>query len=224
MIEKEADYEAFLNQAAKQLAETPAHKLRAVHGDLKKRWKELGKIKPDSHSAFWEKFQKLLKDSLRKAKQQSGQSPEESRKLKEALVERLRQHSEELVPKVELRKIQGEWKSIGFPGKEANKKLQTEYRKLTMLIGEKQFLDRLLNKKARKGMNEGEREALRIKLLQDLLYRDTTELKTFEENVVKFNTASGLDSLLDRKLADQKEKVAIKRALLSQLKDAKKAS
>tara|TARA_B100000965_G_scaffold406166_1_gene443631 strand:+ start:4609 stop:5832 length:1224 start_codon:yes stop_codon:yes gene_type:complete len=224
MIEKEADYEAFLNQAAKQLAETPAHKLRAVHGDLKKRWKELGKIKPDSHSAFWEKFQKLLKDSLRKAKQQSGQSPEESRKLKEALVERLRQHSEELVPKVELRKIQGEWKSIGFPGKEANKKLQTEYRKLTMLIGEKQFLDRLLNKKARKGMNEGERETLRIKLLQDLLYRDTTELKTFEENVVKFNTASGLDSLLDRKLADQKEKVAIKRALLSQLKDAKKAS
>ena len=64
------------------------------------------------------------------------------------------------------------------------------------------------------------RDKLRIKLLYDLLNRDVNELKTFELNVEKFNTAKGLDSLLDQKLEQQKRKVEIKRELLKQLKSA----
>lgn len=53
-----------------------------------------------------------------------------------------------------------------------------------------------------------------------MLNRDVNELKTFELNVEKFNTAKGLDSLLDQKLEQQKRKVEIKRELLKQLKSA----
>jgi HKD family nuclease len=88
------------------------------------------------------------------------------------------------------------------------------------MLSEKIFLNQLLNKKAKKGISPEERDKLRIKLLYDLLNRDVNELKTFELNVEKFNTAKGLDSLLDQKLEQQKRKVEIKRELLKQLKSA----
>ena len=48
--------------------------------------------------------------------------------------------------------------------------------------------------------------------------RDYNELRTFEENLGKFNTSKGLDGLLEKKLNQQKRKVDIKKAILSELK------
>lgn len=223
MQEKEADYLSFLEKAAKTLNDADASQIRNIQKQLVEEWKGLGKIKPEKHSEFWGKLQVLFKKSgamARKSQQNKKASAEENEKLKRQMLDKLKTLGEQLAPEVNLNQVRKEWKSIGFTPKEVNNELNESFMHLTGIISDKIFLNQLLEKKARKGMSDVDRDKLRIKLLYDLLNRDISELQTFELNVEKFNTAKGLDQLLDQKLEQQKRKVEIKRELLKQLKSA----
>ncbi|KYG77200.1 MULTISPECIES: DUF349 domain-containing protein [Roseivirga] len=223
MEEKEADYAQFVEKASKTLANSDASKLRDVQKQLMEEWKALGKIKPEKHSAFWNEFQGVLKSAFNKAKKSQSNkkaSAEENEKSKRELLGSLEKLNEQIVPEVNLNQVRKDWKSIGFTSKSVTPELNESFMRVSGMLSEKIFLNQLLNKKAKKGISPEERDKLRIKLLYDLLNRDVNELKTFELNVEKFNTAKGLDSLLDQKLEQQKRKVEIKRELLKQLKSA----
>ena len=225
--EKEADYERFLKSAANSLEKTEPGELRDVLKQLIEEWKTLGKIRPEKHSEFWEKFQQLTKNAqgqARKLQNERNASGEESEKQKRALLEKLENLSQQLVPVVNLNQVRKDWRNTGFVAKKLNDELNEQFQRVTGLLSEKVFLNQLLEKKARKGMSDDEKNKLRIKLLYDLLNRDVNELQTFELNVEKFTTAKGLDNLLDQKLDQQKRKVEIKRELLRQLKSVEKGA
>jgi len=221
MKDKEANYESFLKKVRDKLSDADPSKLRFLQKELMNEWKELGKVKPEKHSEYWGQFQGLLKSAMAKARggqQNRRASSEQALKQKKEILEKLQKLSEELEPKVNLNHVRRDWKNSGFVQRDQNYELNNAFQEITSLISEKIFLSQLLNKKAPKDASVEERDKLRIRLLNDLLKRDMTELQNFEENVEKFNTAKGLDNLLEQKLQQQKRKVQVKRDLLNQLK------
>jgi len=220
--EKEAAFEEFLLKAEvlKSLKEIAA--LRKSIGAFKEEWQALGKIKPSKHNEFWQRFQAIIKSSLDEAKKlekaKNKLSPKDNLKLKEEIIAELERANTSLVPKIDLNLIKRKWKSIGGVDKTVTQRLSDQYLRLTGMISEKRFLNTLVEKKANKGLSESDINKLRIRLLRGLLDRDNNELRTFEENLGKFNMARGLDNLLDRKLAQQKLKVEIKKDILTELK------
>lgn len=219
MQEKEADYEEFLKKAKEKITKGSSN-FKTLKADLMTEWKELGKIRHEKHATFWEEFQRLLKSAMKPSRGmgQGKASVEENIKRRQEILDKLSVLSESLEPKINLNQVRKEWKMAGFVPKQKNYEMNETFHRLTSLISEKIFLGQLLQKKARKDMSEQDLEKLRIRLLYDLLNRDVAELKTFEENVEKFNTAKGLDHLLDQKLFQQKRKVEVKKEILDQLK------
>lgn len=223
MQEKEADYDQFLKDAKLALGKADANSMQKVQKQLMEEWKALGKIKPEKHSQYWTAFQKELKGAYhasKKVQAKKNVSVEQNEKYKRAMLEKLAEANEAIVPEVNLNNIRKDWKAIGPTSKAVTEELNDSFMSLNGQLSEKVFLDQLLKKKARKEMSAADKERLRIKLLYDLLNRDVNELETFELNVEKFNMAKGLDSLLDKKLDQQKRKVQIKRDILKQLKSA----
>lgn len=222
--EKESAFEEFLQKAEALKSIKDIAELRKEITAYKEQWHALGKIKPTKHSEFWEQFQSTIKAALNQAKKiekvKSKISPEANRKSKEAIIEELEKANESILPKVDLSAINRKWKSIGPVGKKFSEELSEKYLRLTGTISEKKFLNTLVEKKSKKGTSDSDLNKLRIRLVRGLLDRDDSELKTFEENMGKFNMASGLDNLLDRKLAQQKLKVEIKKDILTELKKA----
>lgn len=221
MKDKEADYTSFLEKAKAMISSVDPSKVRGLQKQLMTEWKELGKIKPEKHTEFWNQFQALLKaaaNQSRGGQQNRKAGTEEALKRKRDMLDKLQKLSGELEPKVNLSQVRKEWKTTGFVPRELNQELNDAFYQITSLISEKIFLAQLVNKKAQKGISEEEKGKLRIKLLYDLLNRDLGELQTFEENVEKFNTSKGLDNLLEQKLLQQKRKVQVKRDLLEELK------
>jgi hypothetical protein len=222
--EKESAFEEFLEKAEALKSIKDIAELRKVISTYKEQWHALGKIKPAKHSEFWEQFQTIIKAALNQAKKiekvKSKISPEANRNSKEAIIGELEKANESILPKVDLNAINRKWKAIGPVGKKFSEELSEKYLRLSGTISEKKFLNTLVEKKSKKGASDDDLNKLRIRLVRGLLDRDYSELKTFEENMGKFNMASGLDNLLDRKLAQQKLKVEIKKDILTELKKA----
>ena len=222
--EKESAFEEFLEKAEALKSIKDIAELHKVISTYKEQWHALGKIKPVKHSEFWEQFQTIIKAALNQAKKiekvKSKISPEANRNSKEAIIGELEKANESILPKVDLNAINRKWKAIGPVGKKFSEELSEKYLRLSGIISEKKFLNTLVEKKSKKGASDDDLNKLRIRLVRGLLDRDYSELKTFEENMGKFNMASGLDNLLDRKLAQQKLKVEIKKDILTELKKA----
>lgn len=223
MQEKEEDFKAFIKAAKKKLKGLDLTALKNTQKELMEEWKALGKIKKERHSTYWEEFQELMNEAFESAKKRTKKSKSslaDNEKAKKAVLKELEAVNEKLLPEVKLSSFRQKWKTIGFAGKTINDQLNAEFNFQTMLISEKQFLDKLLQKRSKKGASEAEKAKLRQKLLRELISRDVAELKTFEENVDKFRTAKGLDDLLENKLNQQKIKVEVKKEILKQVKAA----
>ncbi len=220
--EKEAAFEVFLkkSEGLKSLKDISA--LRKAISVAKEEWHALGKIKPSRHNEFWQQFQSIIKAALAEAKKvdkaKAKISPKDNQKAKQAIISELEEANESILPTIDLKAVNKRWKSVGAVDKKNAQGLTTQYLRLTGMVSEKKFLNTLVEKKAKKGASEAELNKLRNRLMRGLLDRDYNELKTFEENLGKFNMASGLDNLLDRKLAQQKLKVEIKKDILTELK------
>ncbi len=226
MVDKERDFEKFIESAKKKLSGSDIEQVKKTQSDLMVEWKSLGKIKPEKHTIFWEDFQKVMKSAYAKAKKAAKSAKsnvEENLKSKKEIISKLEKTNEDLVPKTNVAELKNAWKNAGFAGKELNDELNEKFNHLTSLVSDKLFLDQLLNKKTKKGTSEAERNKLRVRLMYDLLNRDLSELKTFEENVDKFRTAKGLDNLLESKLDQQKRKVKVKKDLLDFVKSYSKS-
>ncbi len=222
MSDKEADFEEFLKKAEGLKSVKSLSELKVAIRVFKEEWQGLGKIKPVKHNAFWQQFQNIIKASLKAAKQQAKEkgklSAKDNLKAKEELIAKLESANKVILPEVNLSEIQREWKNIGSIDQKTGGQLSEKYLFLTGVISEKVFLDSLVKKKAKNGSNKDDLKKLRVRLLKNLLDRDYNELRTFEENLGKFNTAKGLDGLLEKKLNQQKRKVEIKKAILNELK------
>lgn len=220
--EKEAAFEEFISKAEGLKTLKDIGELRKAISSHKEEWQALGKIKPAKHNEFWKQFQAIIKDALDTAKKLEKAKPKsntkDNKKAKAAIISELEKANSTIEPILDLNDIGRRWKSIGSIDKESNQELSAKYLKLSGMISEKKFLKTLLEKKAKKGISEGDLNKLRIRLLKSLLDRDYNELRTFEENLGKFNMASGLDNLLDKKLTQQKLKVEIKKEILAELK------
>lgn len=220
MADKEQDFEKFVAQAKSLLEIKEINKLRAEIKMKKAEWQALGKIKPSKHSEFWEQFQEIIKSALNAAKK--AEKTKKSKSDKEiiaeatallALVKQGRAEQKTLLTK----KLRNDWRSIGKSADQSFKTLSQEFNHLMDLIDEKSFIESLVAKK------KGNQDLLSasIKVCRDLLERDKRELANFEENLGKFNMASGLDNMLTRKLEQQKRKVEVKQAILKEFKEQK---
>lgn len=223
MADKEADFEVFLKKAEALKSITSLAELKTAIRTYTDEWKELGKIKPTRHNAFWEKFQSIVKPVLEVAKKQEkkkkGASTNDNQKAKETIIARLSEVNQHIAPDIQLHHTQKDWKAVGPVDKKISNELYDKYLFLIGSISEKLFLNTLVLKKSKKDSSEEDLKRLRVKLLRGLLERDMDELRTFEENLGNFSMAKGLDDLLGKKLSQQKRKVEIKESILGELKN-----
>ncbi|WP_422006770.1 DUF349 domain-containing protein [Roseivirga pacifica] len=224
MEEKEKDFNDFLQNAEKKLSalkDTSA--IKQSISQLTEEWKSLGKVKPKRHNELWEEFQGIIKKSLGAAKKvekkKKAVSKGDSLKKKQAIVDQLKEANKSMVPTVDLKELKHAWKLAG----KAPADLNEEYLFHSAMVSEKNFMAGLVEKKAKKGSSETDLIKLQLKVCRDLLERDKRELLNFQENLGKFNTSKGLDSLLDKKLQQQERKVKVKEAILSQIREANRS-
>ncbi len=224
MVEKEANYEDFLKEAAKKLKDVPLAKLKSLNTELMEEWKALGRIKREKQNEFWSQFQTLTKKAWNDAKKSKKVADKSNlganKKNKEEFIEKLKSLNEALIPEVDLNAVKTEWKALGPVSKKDMGELQSAYLMQYDMLSEKLFLNSMVDKRL-KGKDQGkDKNRLRNRILRDLLDRDTRELNAFKENLEKFNTSSGFHQMIGGKLEQQERKVKVKKMILSQLKSA----
>ncbi len=218
MEEKEKDFEQFVEKSKSLLEIKELAKLKVEIRKIKEEWKSLGKIKPSKHSYYWGQLQEVIKQALDQSKKLEKKVKAKPSKevLKEAsaLLEKLESSLSDY-KKCNTQSLKAEWKSIGSAkGPEFSEKADKFYF-LMEYIDERKFIDTLVAKKG-KGKDQ-DLLPITIRVCRDLLERDRRELNNFEENLGKFNMASGLDNMLTKKLEQQKRKVTVKQAILKDL-------
>ncbi|MCE7994183.1 MAG: DUF349 domain-containing protein [Roseivirga sp.] len=224
MVEKEANYEAFLKEAAVRLKGVPVSGLKSLNAGLMEEWKSLGRIKREKQNEFWAQFQALTKSAwneARKTKKAANKSDlGANKKNKEEFIEKLQSLNKDLVPKVDLNAIKTEWRALGPVSKQDMNELQSAYLMQYDMLSEKLFLNSMVDKRL-KGKDQGkDRNRLRNRILRDLLDRDTRELNAFKENLEKFNTSGGFHEMIGGKLEQQERKVKVKKMILNQLRSS----
>ncbi len=221
MKDKESNYQEFLDGAEK-LKEIESYtvlveKIRT----LKEEWKDLGRIKAEVRTEFWNKFQVIIKSALAKAKKEGKAKVGNKKENLESRTEFLKELvvlNEKIAPVANVKELRDKWKHLGPVSRSEMDKLQGEFLFLIDQIAEKQFIESLMYKKLKGKQNEADKERVRLKIAYDLLHRDRAELSTFQENLEKFNTSSGLDKLIGGKLELQERKVKVKEEILRQFK------
>ncbi len=223
MAEKEEDFKLFLKEVDLKLQNIDSHKLLLTEiKNTVERWKALGKLERTKHNEYWEELQSIFKTNTQRAKKAESKikkkSSAEIENQKQDILDELEKASKAIVPDVDLKAIKERWKRSGRLGKKLDHEFTQKYRFFLDTISEKLFLNQLLVKKAKSTHTDAEKNKLRVRLMYDLLKRDQTELHNFEENLGKFNTASGLNEVLMAKLEHQKRKVEVKKEIINELK------
>jgi hypothetical protein len=219
MAEKEADFEDFLKAAQQKLAEKNLGKLRKITKELQEEWKSLGKLKPDRHSHFWNQYQEMIKKALSAAKASEkkitgANSKEQLASLKD-FSKKLSVAAEKFEENKEIDLLRKEWNALQKIKIKEAVAIKRDIRFHMDVLAERNFLISLVAKKAKKDKVDFK---FYSKVCRDLLERDKRELVNFEENMAKFNMASGLDNMLTKKLRQQQQKVDVKKTILEQIK------
>lgn len=209
-------YEALIEkaEALDKSAENAQEQVQQLIND----WKEVDNVPKTQYEELLARFRKALPGQSgagrKNGKPGAPQAMADPEKLKALMAEAgtlMELPIEEAVQKA--KDLQQAWKEAGKVGKE-QRDLRHDFRMAIDLIFERRFIEDLAQKKNRKG-NEADLKGLQVKLLKDLLYRDKRELATFEENLGRFNLGTqSADKLVDKNLAQQKHKIAVKAELL----------
>ena len=222
MKEREVFYHDFLKKAESLRAIPTLEALRAEIKVLMDEWKELGRIQKAERDKCWEAFQKIIQESLDKAKKEAKKvakkSPAESLKLRKQFLDKLSKVTQELHLPYNVEKLKSEWSKLGSVSKKEMDSMRQEYGRLLMILSEAAFVNDLAKKKSNKGSKPEELKKLKIRLIRDLLERDKRELQTFNENLGNFSMAKGLDKIIGNKLELQEKKVEIKQYILEQFR------
>jgi len=222
MKERETFYHDFLKRAESLRSVPTLVELRAQIKELMDEWKLLGRIQKSERDKCWEAFQKIIQESLDKAKKEARKivkkNPAESLTLRKAFLEKLTKMTEELHVPFSVDKLKSEWSKLGTVSKKDMDVLRQEYGTLLMILSEAKFVEDLARKKSKKGSKPEELKRLKVRLIRDLLERDKRELNTFNENLGNFSMAKGLDKIIGNKLELQEKKVEIKQYILDQFR------
>jgi Domain of Unknown Function (DUF349) len=222
MKEREAFYHEFLKKA-EMLREIPKlAELRVQIKTLMDEWKELGHIQRAERDKCWEAFQKIIQESLDKAKKEAkkitNKNPADSLKDRKQFLVKLNKITTELHAPFNVNQLKTEWSKLGSVSKKEMDAMRQEYGKLLLVLSEASFVTDLAKKKLKKGSKPDELIKMKIRLMRDLLERDKRELKTFNENLGNFSMAKGLDKIIGNKLELQEKKVEVKQYILEQFR------
>lgn len=215
----------------KALINEPQEKWESEFATLQQDWKKLENIPKDQYEKLLAEFKKLSQPILKRLKQKPGfhtsrqqADTREVGKQQAAILAQLDQINSGEPQKSDIdtiKQLKQDWKTLGRINKVSEDVNENFYFNCD-LIFDKYFLNQLSAKKAKQ---TDDRERLKLKLLYDLLKRDKRELETFEQNMEKFNLGTAaLDKMVEVKLSKQRRKVAVKEALLKELKEISKKS
>jgi len=183
-------------------------------GELKQRWKDVGNIAKEEYDPLLRSFNLKLKTRTKEANPQIniGQIVKELELLTQG------------VKKSDFKQLDQFKKTLknfrtSDPGLRV---LRKEALDQTQMLMEKDFVDKLAKKRFPNfdKTDATKKNTIRTGVLRELLSRDKSDLETFEENSEKFNSRSGdTNDLIQRKLMQQKNKIAVKERLLKLLED-----
>ncbi|MFT6865798.1 MAG: hypothetical protein ACJA08_000623 [Cyclobacteriaceae bacterium] len=197
-----------------------AEKLVNIHGkerfekvkELKDLWAELGNIPKEEYGPLVDLFNKHLKPTNR---------PQPQTIDLKALIKELDGYLSG-TGKVNLKTLEGYRSQLKtyLPAEYKAKQERKEAFSKIQLLKEWDFLINVSSKRLKtyKELDAAEQRKLEIKVLEDLLVRDREDLAKYLSNSGNFTSASGqMNPIIEKKLTQQKMKVAIKEQLLAML-------
>lgn len=242
--EKIKQYEAIIAEADKLRLETDkdaiAARLKELHGE----WKQVGTISRKKLKKLWNRFKQLSDFLARKTKpaapsarpfearkkfpprdggfRKGPDSPEDGIRKKEQLiylVSQLRGRTDDFAVQ-EVRKFQKIWSTTGKIAPEKYKELFDKFSSLCDEVIETAALE----KKAQEtgeyhGKSDSEKAAIKIKLLNEMINQDQSELDAYIQNVPKPGAAqTPEEKAAGIRIATKKRRLRTRRKLLKELK------
>lgn len=195
---------------------------------LQKQWKDVGRVPEKDFKAINDKYWKLTQEYFTKQKKQRNADlknrrldEKEGLKRKTAILDELKElvvngfsHDQKAFDD-----LKSKWKNSGHVSKKKHPEVHDTFIKLSREWQERRFVLDLTRKKNKGFTQKEEKDQLKdvVKVVRDLLHRDETELKSFQENMDKMHINKGsFVDMLEDKLKAQQEKVALKKTLLKE--------
>lgn len=211
---RKRDYEA-LTKKADILEDLHGKERFETVKSLKEEWKAVGNIPKEEYTELLKIFNKKIKGNKKQPAQLN---------LQELITELDELLSGERPYQFTL--IDGYKKSLKMyrPQEKADREMRKEAFKKIQLLTERDFLDKLAMKRFRnfREMEKAKKQNIRIGILTELIGRDRADLAKYQENSANFSThANSMIDIVEKKLAQQRNKIAIKEELLNMLKEEK---
>ncbi len=187
--------------------------------ELKAAWKEVGNIPKEEYTELLKVFNLKLKP--RRPRVSSQQQPSVDIK---GISEQLARFFDGTDPYnfKKLEEIKASLKTYRPHDTEGKNAKKDAFAKMQLLV-ERDFIDKLANKRFKnfRDLEKSKKQQIRVGILEELIGRDQTDLKKFQENSANFST-SGNEGLgfIEKKLAQQEAKIRTKKQLLELMKSA----
>lgn len=178
--------------------------------ELKNRWREVGKIPARNYKSLLSKFQANLR--------RTSAPVDPSRRLQE-IEKKLNAIQQGLEP-FDSAKADEMRKTLFSirPRDSKNEQLKKDCLSLLQLLSEMDFVQKLCTKRFSNYNDLGvlEQNELQVNILKELIAKEEQELSQFENNMERFNSRDeGAERMMNRRLSQQKERILIKRRLIS---------
>lgn len=199
--------------------------------ELQKQWKEVGRVPEKDFQMLNEKYWKVTQDYFNKQKKQREADRKNRRKDAKDSIKAKSQILEELKVLVEnsfhvkdsdFDAIKSRWKNSGYVSKKTHPEVHESFMAFSREWQERRFIWHLTQNKNKGFAKKVEKDQLKdlTRVVRDLLHRDETELKLFNENMEKMHINKGsFVDMLQEKLHVQQEKVSLKRRILKECQE-----
>ncbi|RED92798.1 DUF349 domain-containing protein [Marinoscillum furvescens] len=188
---------------------------------LKAEWKEIGNVPKTQYVPLLKAFNYALKPKVSPRPRPQGRPQQPSidfAEVNQVLNEFL--SGERPYNFKELDALRNKLKAYR-PHEPQLKQLRKEAFATIQLLMERDFVDKLANKRFSNfgEMDKVKKTQIRIGVLEELISRDQADLEKYQENSANFAPSSGnMLSMVEKKLMQQQNKIAVKTRLLEMLK------
>ena len=207
-------YEAIVQQAEKLTQLEGAAKFDKIK-ELRNEWSEVGHIRKEDYDPLFNRF----KEKISLAKKASSQPTIDISQTIAQLIEAI--EGKKFIPYKEINAIRESLKKVRSSEASVRQQKKEAFGLLQLLL-ERDFLDKLASKRFKdfRSMERAKKRQIRIGILHELIDRDQADLKKYQENSANFSFSGGKGAhLIDKKLEQQKGKIATKEKLLKLLKE-----